>query len=34
MDYIKMKTATGKNNYFVTKEQDPYSQAETSAPCF
>jgi hypothetical protein len=31
MDYIKITLAMGKNNYSAIREQDPYSQTETSA---
>jgi hypothetical protein len=28
MDYIEITTATGKNKYFVTREQDPIPKQE------
>jgi hypothetical protein len=28
LDYIKITTATGKNNYSVTREQDPVPKQE------
>jgi hypothetical protein len=31
LDYIKIILAMGKNNYSAIREQDPYSQTETSA---
>jgi hypothetical protein len=31
LDYIKIILAMGKNNYSTIREQDPYSQTETSA---
>jgi hypothetical protein len=31
LDYIKITLAMGKNNHSAIREQDPYSQTETSA---